>query len=163
MEEIRSRLAIDKSRLDDELEIHSQIADQLATRVAKLEREVAEAADAVKRCEAGLVLDMRREDKPPPVVEQEARIVRDNSRREAHRTLLAYTEQLATWKGLQDAWKTKHFGIRALVDLHAAAYFNSASTVASRRDREEHNTDYRNELRRSVSDDAAPRRRRIAE
>lgn len=149
-DEIRSRLVVDKSRLDDEWELHSQIAEQISRRVAQLEREAAEAHDDLKRCEAGLVLDFKREEVKQTASEVEARVVRDNRRREALKVDLAFAEQLAAWKGLQAAWRDKGFAMRGLADLYLGSYYDSSSTYVQRRERE-NDRSYR---------DALPRKRR---
>lgn len=142
-DEIRSRLAIDKSRLDDEIELHSQVLEHISRKVDRLSHEVALAADDLKRIEAGLLLDFRREENKGTAAENEARVIRDSSRREALKIQLAYVEQLGTWKGLQEAWRNKGYGMRALTDLYASSYFDTFSSTRSRRDREDGNTDYR--------------------
>lgn len=162
-DEIRSRLAIDRSRLDDELELHSQVAEQISQKVASLEREVAHAKDDLQRCEAGLTLDFNNEEGKQTVAEVAARVVRDSRRRECLSAHIAFTEQLSTWKGLQDAWRDKKFSMRTFADLYVANYFDSGSALRQRQERtEERDTSYRDKLPRAQSTDA-PRRRRMSE
>ena len=147
-DEVRSMLRVDKSRLDDEIERHSQVAEEITRKVALLEREAAEAADSLKRIEAGLLLDFREKEKLT-VAEADARIVRDNSRREALRVQLSIAEQLAVWKGLQAAWRNKSHDMRTLADLYTSNYFDAASSFYSRRDREEERSTAREAMHRS--------------
>lgn len=147
-DEIRIRLAIDKSRLDDELELHSQVAEQITRKVTALELDVVYAKDDLKRYEAGMLIDIKGEETKQTEAMIDARIIRDNKRREAFKILVAYEEQLGTWKGLQAAWRDKSFNMRTLSDLHSSNYFDSVSSFNKKRDRNEDRGDYRAGLAR---------------
>lgn len=162
-EQIRGWLIVDKSRLDDEIEHHSQIAEEISRKVSMLEMDVATAKDELKRCEAGLLLDFKKEDTKQTALEVEARVIRNGTRINAFKTFVAYEEQLATWKGLQSAWRDKMFSMRTLADLHGSHYFDSASALYTRRERnEERDLSYRNNLTaaREESNGGQPLRRR---
>lgn len=165
-DEIRSRLPVDKSRLDDELEMHSQVAEQVSRTVAALERDVAFAKDELKRYEAGLFIDFKNEkDSKQTKDEVEARVIRDRVRGGLFKNLVTFEEQLATWKGLQSAWRDKGFSMRTLADLHSSSYFDSASALNQRRERNEERGNYRDSLSRhreqqaTASEGERPRRR----
>lgn len=124
VDEVRALLAVDKHRLDDEFEIHADIADRIGQEVTRAARGEAEAKDRLAVLEARLGAQYRREAETKLTKDEvESLVLRDAERGSAFR---AYQDAIADhseWKTLRDAWKDKGYSIKGLSDLFGESYF----------------------------------------
>lgn len=129
-EDIRARLRINKHALDDELEIHAQLHDELCQHVAEHAQRVADLKEALARVEASVLLDLRGAEKLT-ASELSARVTRDTGRQIAVTNLAEARAEHAMWEGLLRAWEYKGSALKTLAQLHVSGYFaqHSASTI----------------------------------
>lgn len=123
----RSRLRIDRHRLDEELEIHADHSDRIAQGVKKATQAEAQARREFERKEAELMRDMITDD---PKMSQARATAEVKLRRDWGVAWAAYQEAkgpLMDWEGLQKAWYQKGFDLKALGDLYAHQYWSPDS------------------------------------
>lgn len=163
----RSKLVIEKHRLDDELEIQAELLQHISERVVKAKSRTLEAKDVMELEEAKLYAEGK-EDYPKATVSDLQSIVSRHSDRKAawiKYQVARHDQEL--WEGLHEAWKARGFALRALVDLRLANYYTSDSASTREDDHEAnrgllHST-RKSEVTRVVPPPAAPRRRTITE
>ena len=116
-------LKINRHRLDDELEINSEIADKIGQRVAKLNSWQLEAKRQLEITDAKVIARLKDADPKMtnPIAEKEARSSRDyETAWKAFQTArLEYEE----WESIQKAWYQRGFDLKALGDLFGNQYF----------------------------------------
>lgn len=174
LEKYRNLVPVNKHRLDDELEIQSDVQVRLGGFAASAEARMNEAKDKLARTEARLELDLREEHSDRKLTKDEvgATVVRHKERVAAFD---AYQEALHLhnqWARLYDAWKTRMSVMQALARLYSDNYWSSDSVSPGRKKRDEDTDERRAEIRRAHgplseyttrADAEQPRRRRVVE
>lgn len=152
LSELRARLRIDKHRLDEELETHSQIQEQIAATVAKLGTEANKAKDELARVEARLAAEAKEEDPKLTVAGVDAEVKKSRERITAWHTYQNAREEHEEWAGLLSAWVSRGYGIKTLADLHGQQYYAITTVRGGERP-------LRVDYDRTASRETAPRRR----
>ena len=119
----RGRLKIDRSRLDDELEIHADHSDRIGRMVAKMTRAEAFAKRDLERTEAEEIsrIIAGQVKTNATAAASEARLTRSYQKAwEDHQNAL---ETLRLWESLGKAWYQRGFDLKALGDLYGHQYF----------------------------------------
>lgn len=124
---IRNMLRINKHRLDDELELQAQIAEEISAQVATRNARVAAAAEKLKLREADLYLELRSGEKLTSD-ELQAKVRRDRERRSLAQALDQEKYDQDVWIGLQEAWRQRSYALSTLSHLYSADYFDATKT-----------------------------------
>ena len=123
LSEIRNMLKINRHRLDDELEVHSEIMDRIGQRVVKLNGRQIELKRQMEITEAKVISRLKDDDPKMtnPIAEKEAKGSRDyETAWKAYQVARAEHEE---WEVVQKAWYQRGFDIKALGDLFGNQYF----------------------------------------
>lgn len=116
-------LRINRHRLDDELEIHSQVMEEIGRTVVKLNSMQLELKRKLAIAEAQAVSDLKDADPKMsnPIAEKEA--ARDRNVGRAWEAWQAARAELEEWESVQKSWYQRGFDLKALGDLFAHQYF----------------------------------------
>lgn len=116
-------LRINRHRLDDELEINSEIADHIGQRVAKLNSFQIELKRQLEITEAKVIARLKESDPKMtnPIAEKEAKNSRDFE--QAWKAFQAARAEHEAWESIQKAWYQRGFDLKALGDLFGHQYF----------------------------------------
>ena len=128
----RSRLPVNKSLLDDELEVQSQYQEQISQRVTQANTQMLQAKNRLDRV-TGLAMQGIKADKTSDTVA--ANLVKSDPQHiEAWGQYQAARAQHEDWVGLYAAWQGRGYSIKDLVSLYGAQYFaiNYAGSTPSR-------------------------------
>lgn len=131
LRQYRAMLFINKHKLDDELEVQSEIQDRISSKLARANTKMLESKDALAKTEARLLEDFRTEEKSTKDL-AEAKAKRHPDRQRAFERFMEAREDHEEWSGLLDAWKSKGFGLREMGGLFHAQYFSVDSISAPR-------------------------------
>lgn len=132
----RNMLRIDRHRLDEELEIQSEIMDRLSQRVISLNTKQLEAKEELSRTEARLTLDVDDGSTKMTAAQVAATVKRHSDRRRAFQLYSEARHEYEEWEALRDAWKGRGFALKTLADLYTSNYFSpSDHKVQDRSDR----------------------------
>lgn len=123
IEQIVSRLRINKHCLDDELEIQAQITHDIAELLAKANEQLLGFKDAMDQVEAEIRLELRNGEVKYSNDVIEAEIITNGKRRIAFRAYKNQKREVETLNGLFEAWKSRGFSLKSLSDLYHADYF----------------------------------------
>lgn len=129
IEELRARLRIDKHRLDEELETHSQIQEQIAHTVSQLNTAANEAKEALGLMESTLALEAKEDDPKLTAAGVEATVRKHRKRIAAWQLYQAARAEHEEWTGLLSAWVSRGYGIKTLAELHAQQYYSITSVT----------------------------------
>jgi hypothetical protein len=134
--EVRALLPTNKHRLDDELEVHADMADRIGQEVTRAARAEAEAKDALAGVEARLAAKHKRsaaqEGAKATVAEVDGLVLRDPERGQAFRAHQDAVAEHSEWKSLRDAWKEKSYAIKGLGELFGDGYYALRSAAPRR-------------------------------
>lgn len=120
-------LAIQKHRLDDELEMQGEILHRISEQVVKAKSRALAAKDELDRIE-GKIYSESKEDSPKATVpELQGLTLRDPERITVWNKYQLARHEQEDWEGLHEAWRSRGFALRALVDLRLANYYTSDS------------------------------------
>ena len=122
-DQFRSMLPIHKHRLDDELEIHAQLQEQISHEVTIRNSRMLDAKEELAKTEARVSDDLREDDPKITVAVVQAKLYRAPERVRAWQAYQAMRAEAERWSGLLDAWKQKGYSIKTLADLYASQYF----------------------------------------
>lgn len=128
MDLIRKHLCVNKHRLDDELEIQSQMLHDISEELAEANVKMLGLKESLEVLEAELQQDYRRGDTKKTVAEVNAEILLDSSRQDCHRKYLEAKKEYERWLGLYEAWKQRGYTMKTLSELYTANYFSVDST-----------------------------------
>jgi hypothetical protein len=128
-------LRINKHRLDDELELQSQILDLISSQLTVLNSRSLESADQLKLVEARLFRELKDDSEKITDKAADALVKQDPERKRAWQASQAARAEHEDWSGLYDAWKARGFALRELCGLYVAQYFSIDSYSAGRSDR----------------------------
>lgn len=123
LDNYRAMLRINRHRLDDELECHAQISEEIGREVARKNSYMLEKKKSLDTTLARLISKLKATDEKMsnPVAENEAK--RDSQYDEAWKGWQATRAELEEWQAVKDAWYQKGFDLKALGDLYAHQYF----------------------------------------
>lgn len=133
----RSRLRVSKHALDDELEDHADLLDQIGFAEARAATDVARTKDELARVEARLGDDYRDSGERLSVDDVKRRVVRNRERIAAFNAHIAAVEVHGAWKSLYEAWKSRGFNMKTTGQLFADQYFAPRSVDAKAAPRRE--------------------------
>lgn len=119
----RSRLRINKHRLDDELEVQAECQERIASRVTALEARALELKEELAKVEARLTEDFHSEERGTKDA-REAKVRRHPERVKAWERHQEALQAASQWAGLLDAWKAKGKDLQALARLFGDSYFS---------------------------------------
>lgn len=128
MHTIRQMLTINKHRLDDELQTDAYVADQISQQLTKAQAKMDAAKLEVTRTEARLYAELRDRDGKVTEAGVKAATVRHPTMVTAEGALQAHTHEYRQWLLLKEDWKTRHFDIRGLAQLHTDGYYAAGAT-----------------------------------
>jgi len=134
----RNMLRVNKHRLDDELEVQSQVMDDISSRLTILNSRTLEANDALKLVEARLFRELKDDSEKLTDKAADALVKQDPERKRAWQAAQAARAEHEDWSGLYDAWKARGFALRELCGLYVAQYFTIDSFTSGRDDRSAH-------------------------
>lgn len=122
-EQFRTMLPIHKHRLDDELEIHAQLQEQISHETTLRNSRMLEAKEELAKTEARVADDLREDDPKITVAAVTAKLYRAPERVRAWQKYQEARAEHERWDGLLSAWKQKGYSIKTLADLYASQYF----------------------------------------
>lgn len=150
---IRARLRIAKHSLDDELEMQAELLHQISEAVVRAKSKAIALKDDLDRLEGDIYSDAKQHYPKATVPELQGITLRDPERIDAFRLYHAARDEQESWEGLHEAWKSRGFALRALVDLRLANYYTSDSgghkegrEALTRARREQQGTDRRRKV-----------------
>lgn len=156
----RSRLRVDRNSLDDELEDHAELLEQISHAMTLANSAALRAKDHLSKVEARLIEDLKAEDSSLTAQRLDAKVRRHPERREAFDGWMRARENHEAWMGMQEAWKTRGFSIRNLSGLYSDQYFTLNSTQAKPRRSQQ---DYEQTRERMAEARQSTTRRRVIE
>lgn len=130
----RTMLAVNRHRLDDELEIQADIMDRISQEVVARNTAFLAAKEQLAATEGRLTMSIKDQDAKATVAVIEAQVRADNGRTRDWRALQTAREDLESWQGLLESWRQRGFSIKTLADLYTANYFQTDSAGRERRD-----------------------------
>lgn len=126
----RDMLRINKGALDDELERHAQLQDEISRHLAVANSEMLARKDTLERITATVVNDLKAEKLNDTVATGLAK--KDPERMAAWRDYQDAREEHEEWLGLLAAWQSRGYGIKTLADLYVAQYFSLGTSLVQR-------------------------------
>ena len=128
IQQYRSLLRIQKHRLDDELEMQAELLQQISECVVIAKSDALYAKDQLDRLEGQLYSDAKLDYPKATVPELHGITMKDSDRIAAWQKYQKARHTQEDWEGLHEAWKSRGFALRALVDLRLANYYTSDSS-----------------------------------
>jgi hypothetical protein len=120
----QQRLRIDKHKLDDDLEVHAELQQQISETITHYNSVMLKAKEELAQVEARLLQDVKETRAKITKDEADAIVMRHTERRTAWRAYQEAREELELWQGLYAAWERKGRDMEALGRLYAAQYFS---------------------------------------
>lgn len=163
-EQYRAMLKVSKHHLDDELEIHAEVMEQLTTEVALRNTLMIRAKDDLAREEGKLAEDIKEDEPKLSIGAIDAKVKRDPYRVKSWTHYQNAREGHEKWVGLLEAWRQKGFTMKNLSDLYSAQYFALNSTSARPERDQAHQDQLRERMRgagRAEAQEAPKTRRRV--
>jgi hypothetical protein len=137
IETYKTMLAIQKHRLDDELEMHPSIMQSIAEQLAERSAKALFIKDELAQLESEIIEDIRNVYEKVVVSEIDGRVKRNPKRIELFKRYQVAKVEHDKWSGLFDAWKAKGFALKTMADLFTAQYFTLAThQVRQRKERD---------------------------
>lgn len=130
----RGRLRVSKHHLDDELEEHSELLDQIGQEVSLANSAVLAAKDKLSKVEARVADRVRQDYEKLAAAAVDAKVRRDPERTEAYDRWMECRELHEQWVSLHEAWKGRGYSMKTLADLYAGQYFALKSAGTGRRE-----------------------------
>jgi len=133
LDDYRRRLRIEKHQLDDELELQAELLHSISEHVVSAKSRALHAKDHLERTEGDIYSDAKQDNPKATVPELQGITLRDPDRIKAFDLYQRARESQESWEGLHEAWRSRGFALRALVDLRLASYYTSDSSAADGR------------------------------
>jgi hypothetical protein len=133
LEQVRNMIAVNKHRLDDELEVQPDVMERIASQVVVRNSRMLEAKDDLTRVEGRLTLEAKEDDPKLTVDGVSAVVKRSTERTRAWQKFQQARHEHEEWVGALEAWRQKGYSLKTLSDLYAAQYFSVNSTSVSPR------------------------------
>lgn len=154
----RDRLKVSKHALDDLLEDHAELQDQIGQQLASANTAMLEAKDKLARVEARVTIRLREDHVKLTVAQVGEMLVRDASRLDAFDTYQKAREEHERWDALNKSWTARGKSISVLADLYGRQYFALRSTSTRSYDNRSHEE---GRARMRDAQPTAPTRRRV--
>lgn len=154
IEAYRNRMRIEKHRLDDELEIQAELLHRIFEKVVSASSAAMEAKDVLERIEGDVYFEAKHVNPKATVPELQGITRTDPARIKAWRMYRDAKAEQESWEGLHEAWKSRGFALRSLVDLRLANYYTSDSDAGE-------NRRALNDVRRGLTEPPTHRSRRV--
>lgn len=152
----RDKLKVNKHALDDLLEDHADLLDQIGQRLAMANTAMLEAKDKLARVEARVSQRLRDDHEKLTVAQVNEKLVRDDARLDAFDAYQKARQEHECWDTLNKAWQARGKSISVLSDLYGRQYFALRSTGSRSTD----NRSYDDGRARMRAVDPTPTRRR---
>ena len=123
LQQYRAMVRVNKHRLDDELEIHAQILDEIGRAVAEAEHNLTRIEAEHAGIIAAAARRLRSNDPKISVAAVEAELALDRSCATSAAAVADVKHTAAEWAALHKAWYQRGFDIKALAELFVAQYF----------------------------------------
>ena len=133
LDQAKKMLRISKHRLDDELEVQSQVQFDIAESLATANARQSALKEALEKSDAELLIDLRRSDVKRTVAELQAEILTDGEHIVKSREYQIAHKEYELWNGMYESWKARGFALRGLSDLSMSNYFVVDTTYESNR------------------------------
>lgn len=129
---VRQMLRINRHRLDEELEVNSDIQERIGREVARRNSLMLEAKRALEDTEARVIADLKEADAKMsnPIAEKEAKRHRDY--KTAWASYQVARQEHEEWEAAHKAWITRSFDLKALGELYGFQYFTIDSVQRAR-------------------------------
>lgn len=121
---IRQMLRINRHRLDEELEIHSQMMDTIGQEVVRLNSKAIELKKKLEETEAKVVERIKDQDPKMTNPQAERECKRDREYSAAWSAHQQARHEHDEWELIAKAWYQRGFDLKALGELFAAQYFS---------------------------------------
>lgn len=121
IENYRTMLRINRHRLDEELELQSELMDRISSQVAVLNSQQLEAKEELAKVEARLFLELKEDKVSNEAANAEVRKHRE--RVAAWQRYQVARQVYEDWQGLLNAWTARGYHIKVIADLFIAQYF----------------------------------------
>lgn len=129
----RKMLPVMKHRLDDELELHAQVYEIIASRVVLLNSQMLEAKNALNQREGRIAETIRDEHEKLTKDAVESKVLSHRDRIEAWDRYQEARSEHEMWSGLLDAWRQKGYSIKTLAELYTADYYSLMTSAGGGR------------------------------
>lgn len=133
IEHYRRLLPTNKYTLDDELEQHATILEEIARTVVHHAAAVIKAKENMERVDASVARNIRDKLEKITVDEVARSVLRSREHQTAHSEWLAATMLHGEWSALEKAWRAKGFDISHLTELFTNNYFAQTRTSTSQK------------------------------
>lgn len=127
IETYQRMMRIQKHRLDDELEIQAELLHKISECVVLAKSRAISAKDELDRLEGEIYSDAKEDNPKATVPELQGITLRDADRIKLWQKYQIARHDQEAWEGLHEAWKSRGFAIRSLVDLRLASYYTTES------------------------------------
>lgn len=135
-------LRVNKHRLDDELEIQSDVLNEIGEELARQGAREAQAKDDLDSIEAEIYVELTDKASTTKMTKDQAQanIQLDPDRIRLWKAYQIAKTEKARWQSLYEAWKARGFDMKALGQLYTDQYFaiDSAGVATRRRGQDEH-------------------------
>jgi len=136
LEYYRAMLRVDKHELDDVLERHHQLQEEIGRELNLANAAVIRAKDDLATVEAHLFLEIKNSGDKIANDVANAQVHTHRQREKAHDIWLTLQVQAQDWQKLYEAWQQRGWSIRGLGDLYSSEYFSLTSVSGTPRDRD---------------------------
>ena len=123
LDQVSNMMRVNKHRLDDELEIHPDIAHKISEALATANAKAGGLKEELTQLESNLLISIRRGGEKLTAGEVTAEIETDPKRVSKMREYLSAKKDAERWTGAHDAWKQRGYALKGLGDLYVAQYF----------------------------------------
>ena len=127
-------LRIDKHRLDDELETHSDCMCQVSDAVARANTVHLTAKDNLAKVEARVYQTYKESGVKATAADLDGMVTRHPDRVKAWETFQVAREEYERWLGMAEAWRQRSYTITKLADLYCGQYFSLTLTSTTDKD-----------------------------
>lgn len=133
--DVLNMLHINKHRLDDELEIQSEMLNRISEEMTRAGAKEIEAKETCEQSEAELFLDLTSKTSANKMTKDQAEATIKTDAFCTKQRKLYYTAKTEhnKWKGLFESWKARGYDLKALGQLHADQYFQLDSVSGTKR------------------------------
>lgn len=131
IEYYRALLPVDKHELDDVLEKHHQLQEEIGRELNLAETAAKRAKDDVASVEARLFVEIKNSGDRISNEVVNAQVQTHRLREKAYDIMLTLQGQATDWARLYEAWQQRGWSIRGLGDLYSSEYFRLTSVGQS--------------------------------
>jgi len=133
LEYYRALLPVDKHALDDALERHAQLQEEIGRELNLAQAAASRAKDDLATVEANLFKDLKSSGEKISNEVCNATVQTHRLREKAYDVLLTLQGEVNDWAKLYDAWQQRGWSIKTLGELYSSEYFSLTSVGGERR------------------------------